>query len=220
MTLGASGQQTFEFVRIEKGEFGLGHLVGPQTIEGVFPLPLPKPFQFVEDRSQVGMFAVHRIGCDALLLLVDGASVGNIPRKACFTVGGKVASGEVDRQRITESVAHRQQLGLTSLTITQALPMATKPEFDQLGEVPAIGRLPLPFQPGLALIRVKHKTLERQRLTLGSKLLADPGGIGVCLIWSPLRIEFSQPFAESQFPYGHNNYLCNVYMMFFKTPIL
>lgn len=40
-TLGAGGQQTFEFIRVEKGEFGLGHLVGSQTIEGVFPLPLP-----------------------------------------------------------------------------------------------------------------------------------------------------------------------------------
>lgn len=40
-TFGAGDQQAFEFVRIEKCKLGLGHLVGSQTIEGVFPLPLP-----------------------------------------------------------------------------------------------------------------------------------------------------------------------------------
>lgn len=39
--LGAGGQQTLEFVRVEKSELGLGHLVGTQTIERVLPLPLP-----------------------------------------------------------------------------------------------------------------------------------------------------------------------------------
>lgn len=39
--LGAGGQQALEFVGIEEGQLGLGHLVGSQTIKRVFSLPLP-----------------------------------------------------------------------------------------------------------------------------------------------------------------------------------
>lgn len=133
------------------------------------------------------MFAVNCIGGDALLLLVDCAPVSDIAREASFTVGGKITSGEVNRQRVTKGLADCQQLGLTRLIITQTLTMATKPEFDQLGEMPAITRFLLPLQPRLTLIRVQHKTLKRQCLPLGGEALSLAGAI------TTLRVDFDKP---------------------------
>lgn len=133
------------------------------------------------------MFAVNRVGSDALILLVDGASVGDITRETSFTVGSKIASGEVHCQRVSEGLADGQQLGFTSLTITQTLAMAAKPEFDQIGESSAISRFPLSFQPRLALIRVQHKTLERKCLALGDEALSLAGAV------TTLRVDFDKP---------------------------
>ncbi|MNC60881.1 hypothetical protein D3C75_1107920 [compost metagenome] len=80
--------------------------------------------------------------------------------------------------------------------------MATKPECHQIRETPAIGGCPLPFQPGFALVRIQHKALERQRLTLGSEPLALAGA------FSTLGIDFGKPelgFTVIEFANGHES---------------
>ncbi|CAJ1865456.1 hypothetical protein PEKONANI_02947 [Aeromonas jandaei] len=142
------------------------------------------------------MFAVNCIGSDALFLLVDGAPIGDIAREASFTVGSKITSAEVHSQRISQGIAHGQQLGPACLTITQTLAMATKPEFHQIGKTPTIGRLPLPFQPRFALVWIQHKALKRKRLSLGGKLLTDPRRTGISLAWSSLWVNFDKPLTR------------------------
>ncbi|MNR43793.1 hypothetical protein D3C85_1624570 [compost metagenome] len=101
-------------------------------------------------------------------------------------------------------MAHGQQLGFAGLAIAQALAMATKPEFDQIGETPAVGWLPLPLQPWLTLVRVQHKALERQRLALGGKLLAHAWCVGVRLARPPLWIDLGKPLARCLLSYCHH----------------
>ncbi|MNG23898.1 hypothetical protein D3C84_1085580 [compost metagenome] len=52
------------------------------------------------------------------------------------------------------------------------MPMATKPECDQIEEAPPVVRFHLPLRPGLALVRVQPNALERQLLVLAGKRLA------------------------------------------------